>query len=114
MLKRGDIVLIRNDERKCTGSEFTKDRPAVVVSNDSCNKFSPVIEVVFTTTSPRKKLLPTHVIMNSTPAKSVVLCEAIHSVDKSRILEHIGWCTDDEIRKINRALAVSIGLVVDT
>lgn len=109
-MTRGDIVYVHNDKQKSTGSEWTKDRPAIIVSNDACNKFSPVVEVVYTTTSKRKHLLPTHVVLHSTPVTSVALCEAVYSVDKSRIERTIGHCSNHEIFKINHALAVSLGL----
>jgi mRNA interferase MazF len=107
---RGDIVYVRNDERNATGSEWSKDRPAIIVSNDMCNKYSPVVEVVYTTTVRRKHLLPTHVILKSTPYPSVALCESIYSVDKSRIQRTIGQCSQKELFRINDALAISLGL----
>ena len=109
-MTRGDIVYVRCDKHNSTGSEWAWDRPAIIVSNDTCNKFSPVVEVVFTTTSRRKHLLPTHVVVHSTPVKSIVLCESIYSVDKSRIDRIMGHCSEKELFRINRALAVSLGL----
>lgn len=108
---RGDIVYVRNEEGKSTGCEWTKDRPAIIVSNNLCNEHSPVIEIVYLTTSPRKHLLPTHVIVHSTPLNSVALCEAVYSVDKSRIESVIGQCSTSEILRINNALAISLGLI---
>lgn len=109
-MRRGDIVYI-HDEGKSTGSEWCKDRPAIIVSNNLCNEHSPVVEVVYTTTSRRKHLLPTHVIMHSTPLNSVALCEGVYSVDKSRIKQVIGHCSTSEILRINNALAISLGLI---
>ena len=108
---RGDIVYIHNGQNKSTGSEWQKDRPAIIVSNNACNEHSPVIEVVYTTTSRRKHLLPTHVIVHSTPNNSVALCEAVYSVDKSRIERVIGHCSTNEVLRINKALAISLGLI---
>lgn len=110
-MRRGDIVYIRNDVWKSTGCEQAKDRPAIIVSNDLCNKYSPVVEVIYTTTSQRKNPLPTHVIVHSTPYNSIALCEAVYSVDKSRIEEIIGQCSTSEILRINNALAISLGLI---
>lgn len=110
-MNRGDIVYIRNEEGKFTGSEWTKDRPAIIVSNNLCNEHSPVIEVVYTTTSRRKRLLPTHVIVHSTPYSSVALCESVYSVDKSRVKETGLKCDPIEMVKINNALAISLGLI---
>ena len=110
-MRRGDIVYIHNENGKSVGHEWTKDRPAIIVSNNKCNEYSPVVEVVFTTTSRRKHLLPTHVIMHSTPFNSVATCEAVYSVDKSRIEKVIGHCSTSEILQINNALAISLGLI---
>lgn len=110
-MRRGDIVYIHNENGKSVGSEWTKDRPAIIVSNNLCNEHSPVVEVVYTTTSRRKHLLPTHVIMHSTPFNSVAMCEAVYSVDKSRIEKVIGHCSTSEILRINNALAISLGLI---
>ena len=110
-MRRGDIVFVHNENGKSTGSEWQKDRPAIVVSNNLCNEHSPVVEVVYATTSPRKHLLPTHVIIHSTPFNSIALCEAVYSVDKSRIERVIGHCSTSEILRINNALAISLGLI---
>lgn len=110
-MRRGDIVYIHNEEGKSTGSEWTKDGPAIIVSNNLCNEHSPVIEVVYTTTAQRKYLLPTHVIIHSTPYNSIALCEAVYSVDKSRIKDTVGHCSTSEILRINNALAISLGLI---
>lgn len=109
-MTRGDIVFVHNEQGRSVGSEWTKDRPAIVVSNNLCNKHSPVVEVVYTTSSKRKHLLPTHVILHSTPITSVALCESVYSVDKSRIQRIIGHCSTTEMVKINNALTISLGL----
>lgn len=109
-MTRGDIVFVYNDVHKTTGHEWSKSRPAIIVSNNTCNKYSPVVEVVFTTHSRRKHLLPTHVILKSTPKPSVALCEHVYSVDKSRIKRTIGRCSPKELFRINNALAIGLGL----
>ena len=58
------------------GSEQGGGRPAVVVSNDMCNRYSPVITVVFLTTR-EKKDLPTHVQIKSSRYDSTALCEQV-------------------------------------
>lgn len=110
-MRRGDIVYVCNEDLKHTGHEVTKNRPAIIVSNDLCNKYSPVIEVVFTTSARKSRLLPTHVVMHSTPYNSIACCEAVYSVDKSRIQKVIGFCSTSEILQINHALAISLGLI---
>lgn len=109
-MKRGDIVHVMNDPHKSTGSEQTFSRPAVIVSNDLCNQHSPVIEVVYTTTSKKTKL-PTHVVLHSTPNESTALCEAVYSIDKHRIERLLGHVSNEELLQINRALGISLGLI---
>ena len=47
-VKRGDIYYIVGGE--VTGSEQGANRPAVIVSNDTGNRYAPVAEVVYLTT----------------------------------------------------------------
>jgi mRNA interferase MazF len=109
-MTRGDIVYVHNEHGHSVGSEWTYDRPAIIVSNNMCNKYSSVVELVYVTTSKRKRLLPTHVLVKSTPYPSTALCESIYSVDKSRIQRTIGHCSPQEMFRINDALAISLGL----
>lgn len=109
-MKRGDIIYVTESE-KSTGSEWMKDRPAIIVSNDFCNEHSPVIEVVYLTTSHRKRFLPTYVVIHSSPQTSVALCEAVYSVDISRVIKTGLKCKPFEMVKVNNALAISLGLI---
>ena len=110
-MTRGDIVFINNDVEKVTGSEQGYSRPAIIVSNNACNKYSPVVEVVYTTTSHKKRKLPTHVYITSTPKLSTALCEAVFSVDKSRIDKTLGHCSKWEMDAVDHALKISLGLI---
>ena len=106
-VKRGDVVYIKK-VGITVGCEQSVDRPAVIVSNDIGNKNSECVEIVYLTTQ-KKTYMPTHVEVVAR-VKSVALCEQIYTVSKERIKEYIRSCTDAEMREINKALAVSIGL----
>lgn len=108
MIKRGDIYFIR-DTRQSIGSEQRADRPAVIVSNNANNKHSGVYEVVYMTTQPKNDL-PTHFITNSSLRTSTVLCEQINSIYEDRIGEWIGTLTPEELKQLDKCLAVSIGI----
>lgn len=106
---RGDIFYIRKADTY--GHEIESGRPAVIVSNDLCNKHSPVVEVVYLT-SKEKKPMPTHVeIVCRVP--STALCEQIASVSTERLGDFIRCCTDDEMKQIDNALMVSLGISSD-
>ena len=107
-MKRGDIYYINSFYTE-EGSEQRAGRPAVIVSNDTCNEVSPVVEIVYLTAQPKKDL-PTHVFIRSSTYPSTVLCEQIHSISKDRIAERIGKCTKTELEAIDNALAISLGI----
>lgn len=104
---RGEIFFI--NEGESSGNEQGGARPGIIVSNDIGNKHAPIVEVVYLT-SREKKLMPTHVKIKSSPIPSVALCEQIETVYKKRIGKYLAKATMDEMKRIDKALAVSIGL----
>lgn len=106
---RGDIFYVEQSYDRF-GCEMEAGRPAVIVSNEMANEHSPVVQVVYMTSS-KKKPLPTHVYISRVPHPGTVLCEQIDPVDKSRFGEYLGTLTKEEMDRVDMALAVSIGLV---
>ena len=108
--RRGEIYYIEKSQgQNVAGSEQAPARPAIIVSNNKCNMFSSVVEVVYLTTQ-EKIELPTHVDINSTNRKSTALCEQVHSVFVDRIGNYVSMCTEQEMQMIDVALAISLGL----
>ena len=108
-MKRGEIHYIERSSYGETGSEQRSGRPAIIVSNDKCNEYSEVLEVVFLTTQPKNDL-PTHIDIRSSTKPSVALCEQINSIAIQRFGEYIGTCSDYEMMMVDAALAISLGL----
>ena len=109
-VERGDIYYIRSTGFEC-GSEQRKTRPAIVVSNNKNNRASTCIEVIYLTTK-EKKDLPTHVkITSNTPGTA--LCESVNTVDISRFINYVGKCTDEEMRMVDKALAIGLELKIN-
>lgn len=103
---RGDIFYIT--QGSYVGSEQKSGRPGIIVSNDLANKHSPNVEVVFLT-SQEKKALPTHVeVIARVP--STALCENIQTVSKERLGDFLKSCTAFEMKKIDEALRISLGM----
>lgn len=107
-IKRGDIYYVEKTD-KSTGCEQNAGRPAIIISNNIGNNMSNIKQVVFLTTEAKNKL-PTHVSINSAKYPSTALCEQIFTVSDKRLGKYYGKCTEDEMEKINKALAISIGL----
>jgi mRNA interferase MazF len=104
---RGDIFYIQNTGYS-TGSEQNSGRPAIVVSNDIGNEHAPVVSVVYLTTQ-EKNQQPTHVKVVCRQ-ESTALCEQIYTISKQRIGDFICTASDEEMRQIDTALAVSLGI----
>lgn len=109
-MRRGDIYYVHKGT--VTGSEQEGGRPAVIVSNDSNNRHSDVVEVVFLTTRP-KTALPTHVSVKTSKYPSTALCEQINSISKERMGDYIGRLTTEELDEINEALLSSLGIELE-
>lgn len=107
-IHRGDIWYIHSKPTS-VGSEQSGGRPAIVVSNNSANKHSPVLEVVFLTTQEKTKL-PTHAEINSAKFPSVALCEQVTSVAIERFGNYQAHCTDEEMGAVESCLLVSLGI----
>ena len=100
---RGEIYYVSGGK-----DETDKTRPAVIVSNDDNNLYSPVLEMVFLTTQ-AKKPLPTHcIVLASHP--SIAMCENVYTVSKSRIRDYIRTCSDLEMQNIEHCLKISLGI----
>ena len=107
MFRRGEIYYIESNN--AVGSEQQAGRPAIIVSNQALNNTSQVLEVVYLTTQPKKDQ-PTHVTIYATGRESTALCEQITSVAVNRFGDYCGCCSDNEMRRIDEALAVSLNI----
>ncbi len=110
-IRRGDIFYINKGGDSEVGSEQRKGRPAIIVSNNANNKHSQVVEVVYLTTSGAKHSLPTHVRISGAKLPSTALCEQVHSVSIDLLGNYFGRCANAEMRKVDHALSISLGLI---
>lgn len=106
-INKGDIVWVENS--KVTGSEMAGTRPAIVVSNNKANQYSPVVTVVWLCSNERKPL-PTHCMVKALKLSTAV-CENVTTVSKERIGGYIRTATDEEIDAVDRCLRIHLDLV---
>lgn len=97
------------------GSEQNGYRPVVIIQNDVGNKHSPTtIVAAISTQIKTKAALPTHYYLkpgSGLVQPSMVMLEQIRTVDKARLVQYIGKLPDAEVKGLNHALAISIGLI---
>ena len=114
-IKREDIILC--DFNPVIGTEQSGIRPAVIIQIDRANTASPHTIVAPLTSRIRKSLLPSHVFVPIGVANltqdSVILCEQIRVIDKSRIIRVIGHLDREYIMQLNVALCTILGLSDD-
>ena len=109
---RGDLYYA--DLTPVTGSEQGGVRPVLMIQNDMGNRFSPSVIVAAVNRMQDKHPLPTHFPISpyhcGLKEHSVVLLEQIRTIDHIRLREYIGRLTEKDMKQVDHALRISIGL----
>lgn len=112
-IRRGEIYFA--DLSPVQGSEQGGVRPVLVIQNDIGNRFSPTVIIAAITAQIQKAKLPTHVEIEASEAglerRSVILLEQIRTLDKQRLTSKITQLDAADMRRVDEALKISIGLV---
>ena len=115
MIKRGELYYA--DLSPVVGSEQGGVRPVLVVQNDVGNKYSPTVIAAAITSKLNKARLPTHIEISADDyglsKDSVILLEQIRTLDKRRLKERIGELSPILMSKVEKALLISLGVVLD-
>ena len=106
---RGQIYLAKLSGK---GSEQRGKRPVLILQNDIGNKHSPTTIVAPITSSMKKKFLPVHVPVESNRLykNSMILCEQVQVIDKSRLGKLLCRISDETLIEVDKAMAVSVGI----
>jgi mRNA interferase MazF len=89
-------------------------RPVIVVSNEAANRHSPVVTVVPLTSKIKPNRPPTNTTVHAKGLQvpSAALCEQLMTVDRSRLVNRIGYIQNRaEQNAIRRGLQIQLGLV---
>ena len=112
LIRRGDIFYA--DLRPVVGSEQGGVRPVLIIQNDVGNRHSPTVICAAITSQMNKAKLPTHVELDCTKyalvKDSVVLLEQLRQIDRTRLKDKVCHLDGDIMRRVNRALKVSLEL----
>lgn len=92
------------------GNEMWSGRPGVVVSNDTINKRSGVVQIVYLTSSKRRHINVTHVPVYTNNQQSIAVCNQVTNIDTSRLTNYIGHITGYELQEIQNGIAFTLGL----
>ena len=105
--KRGEVYWVALDPT--VGTEIKKTRPAVIVSNNSCNRFGARV-VVLPLTSNVESLYPGEAAITVAGKPARAIGDQIRSLDKSRLRTRIEMLNADQLRAVDDALRITLDL----
>lgn len=110
IVKRGDVFYANLVGYGCVQGGL---RPVVIISNDTNNKFSNIVQIVPLTSQLKKCDLPVHVYISEIKGvltkDSLALVEQIQTIDKSSLESKKGSLPTNIIDKICAAIRIQFG-----
>lgn len=110
---RGEIwMVVADPEQPSVGTEIWSNRPGLIVSNNVINERSGFAQIVYLSSSARKRTGPTHVPVPSPdrPGNTMALCEQVHTVDSSRLVRRMGAVGKAKMADIDAALSLTLSI----
>lgn len=91
------------------GGEIGKVRPAIIVSNDTANRFLNRVQVV-PLTSNTTRVYPGEALVTVNGVEHKALADQIATVTKKRLGDRFGELTPADLRGVERAIQRQLGL----
>lgn len=106
-IKRGDVWLVNLNPT--LGSEMSKERPAIVVSNNVNNLHSDVITVI-PCSSKTDKVYPVEVIITEMKYPSKALCDQIRAISRERFIKKLAEIEARTLAQIEQGILLHLGI----
>lgn len=100
-VERFDVFIVALDPTR--GSEVRKARPCVVVSPDEVNRHLRTVVVAPLTS--RRRRFPWRTPVRFTGRQGEVMVDQLRSVDKGRLLNHVGRLSKSDSQRVLAILA---------
>jgi len=106
-MNRGDVWWVNFEPS--IGGEIRKKRPAVIVSNDSSNKYLNRVQVI-PLTSQTGRLYPSEAYVTVKGKTNKAMADQLTTVSKQRLLNRVSKLSISDLNNIERAILIQLGL----
>ena len=107
-MKRGEVWWV--NFTPSVGGKIRKKRPAVIISNDAANEHLNRVQVV-PLTSKVERVYPSEAVVVLKDKQSKAMADQLTTVSKLRLMDRAGRLTNADMRKVERAVRVQLGLL---
>jgi mRNA interferase MazF len=106
-MRRGEVWWVNFEPS--IGGEIKKSRPAVIISNDAANKYLNRVQVV-PLTSKVKRVYPSEALVTLNEQPNKAMADQLTTVSKQRLINQAGVLSYDDMRNLEHAVKVQLGL----
>jgi mRNA interferase MazF len=107
-MKRSEVWWINFEPS--VGGEIKKKRPAVIVSNDSSNKFLDRLQVV-PLSSNTERFYPSEARVRLRGKPNKAMADQLTTVSKERLFKKAGTLSVKDMQKVDEAIKIQLGIL---
>lgn len=107
LIYRGEVYWV--DFNPSIGGEIQKTRPAIIVSNNYCNKFLNRVQVV-PITSNKERCYPCETIVSILEKEGKAMADQLMTISKKRLKDKICNIKESDMEKVSKIIMTQLNL----